>query len=802
MKHFIPLIIISLLVHCDSLHASELTRVSRVDTKDIIQLYFSFDRAPAFSETVNERRINLIFKQTQTVPDLKLFDGDSNIVKILSQAKNDAFVLSLFFRYKPQYHKFTKSSDNKIVFEVLLGNQFSKSYSKLADKLKGLTILDRNSTDTSNPFVLSPYPKDWVSFFSLYEAPVTYDIPVKFSLPPFPIIHLLPTAMTGEQQTLTPEMIEIASRGNWKQLAGLVLEKLQTEPDITRQKMLALTHGEILARASNFDDAFKQLFLLSEHYPDELIGNFAEYMLILIQAIHKNPFTANLEFKNLKKKTSSTNPISPYLHLSMIETALATSQHARLNKLLLQDNIAFPEEVSELIKVRQADYWLAIKQPVKAYVAYSLLEESSPLQTKPYSLNGKCTTLYNRNQFRQSAKCYDQLSSLSLPQNSLGLVVYRAQMARLKFQKSENFTREFTQIESVYQDTEAGKRAALKKIDLTLLQDKSRLRWALMSYRVIGNSSILRNIREEALFKQALILSLLNEKDKSIAMLQQILKEFRYGGITQTVQALLIELLPGQIKKLVDEKKYLEALVLAKQNKVFFQNNWISSKYLEDIADAYSKIGINNEAQRLYLYLIEIVPVDEKEKFYLPMITATFNYGNYTLVEDYGAQYSYNYPEGKFTDSILFFRLQALIAEERVEDALNLLPNPLLGNPLLYNVAASLFYRAGNYERCLNVFKILTQSKAVLSQEELFMYAETLLKTDHFKEAETSFLQITSDNSYFDQSLYRLAELERRKGDEKNALRLFKKIVETGTSDLWKRYAQKELRFADAAARM
>ena len=802
MKYFIPLIIISILVNCDSLLASELARVSRVDTKDIIQLYFSFDNAPAFSETVNERRINLIFKKTQTVPDLKLFEGDSNIVKILSQGKKDDFVLSLFFRYKPQYHKFTRSSDNKIVFEVLLGNQFSKSYSKLADKLKGLTVLDRNSTDTSNPFILSPYPKDWVSFFSLYEAPVTYDIPLKFSLPPFPIIHLLPAAMTGEQQTLTPEMMAIASQGNWRQLSDLVLEKLLAESDITRQKMLALTHGELLARENNFDDAFKQLFLLSEQYPEELIGNFAEYLLILIQAIHEDPFTANLEFRNFEKKISSTNPISPYLHLSMIETALATSQHTRLNKLLLQDNIAFPADVSELIKVRQADYWFAIKQPVKAYVAYSLLEESSPLQTKPYSLNAKCTTLYNRNQFRQSAKCYDQLSLLTLSKNNLGLIQYRAQMARLKFQESETLTKEFTQIESIYQDTEPGNRAALKKIDLALLQDKSRLRWALMSYRVIENSSILRNIREEALFKQALILSLLNEKDKSIAMLQQILREFRYGGITQTVKALLIELLPGQIKKLVDEKKYLEALVLAKQNKVFFQNNWISSKYLEDIADAYGKIGINNEAQRLYLYLIEIVPVGEKEKFYLPMISSTFNYGNYTLVEDYGAQYSYNYPDGKFTDSILFFRLQALVAEERIEDALNLLPNPLLGNPLLYNIAASIFFRTENYERCLNVFKILTQSKALLNQEDQFIYAETLLKTDHFKKAETAFLKITRQNSFFDQSLYRLAELERRKGDEKNALRLFEKIVETGTSDLWKRYAQKELQFADAAARM
>ena len=82
------------------------------------------------------------------------------------------------------------------------------------------------------------------------------------------------------------------------------------------------------------------------------------------------------------------------------------------------------------------------------------------------------------------------------------------------------------------------------------------------------------------------------------------------------------------------------------------------------------------------------------------------------------------------------------------------------------------------------------------------MYGESLLKTEHFSDAENVFLQISKENPFFDQSLYRLAELERRKGQEKKALSLFEKIVETGTSDLWKQYAQKELQFADAAARM
>ena len=82
------------------------------------------------------------------------------------------------------------------------------------------------------------------------------------------------------------------------------------------------------------------------------------------------------------------------------------------------------------------------------------------------------------------------------------------------------------------------------------------------------------------------------------------------------------------------------------------------------------------------------------------------------------------------------------------------------------------------------------------------MYGESLMETEKFADAESSFLQITRENPFFDQSLYRLAELERRKGNEKKALKLFEKIVETGTSDRWKLFASKELQFAAAAARM
>ncbi len=74
-------------------------------------------------------------------------------------------------------------------------------------------------------------------------------------------------------------------------------------------------------------------------------------------------------------------------------------------------------------------------------------------------------------------------------------------------------------------------------------------------------------------------------------------------------------------------------------------------------------------------------------------------------------------------------------------------------------------------------------------------------RTGIFEEAEQAFIAVTKENDFYQQSLYRLAELARQKGNEKKALSFFEKIVETEKNSLWKQYAERELQFAKAAAR-
>lgn len=803
MTRIFPCILLLLSVLQCTAQASELIKVSRTENKDIVQYYFTFDKAPEFTTFASNRRIDLEFANTTYLESVSLGEPNSDIVKILPRPEKNRFIVSLFFRYRPQHHKLSRSGDGKLVFEVLLGNEYSKSYQDLADRLKGLTVLERTTADASNPYLTSPYARNWMSFFSLYESTVTIKVPVKFSTPPFPLIALLPPGGQDNLRILSTEMVELAGHDLWDQLAAKLLAAIQTTTNIETKKMLALTYGEALSRSGKFDAAYRQLYLLKDQYRDEILGTYAEYLLIHLRSVYENPYIADSEYRLLEPSITKDLPLAPYFLLSQIETALASANYPRLNKLLLKDDIAYPKQIAEVVQIRQADYWFVIHQPIKAQAAYQLLGDPPELQKMPFSLGNVCSLYYDQNKFPEAASCYKTLSALVKDESVKSLVDYRQNMAELKMVKGDktSIIDRLLELADTYPHLPAGFLATMKRNDLLFLQNNKWGPQAIETYGIIAKEANSRAIREEALFKQALTHSLLGEAGVSIQLLQQLLREFQTGDVRISAQALLINLLPAEIKRLVDKGEYLQPLILAKQNKNLFQNNWIDSTFLVDIAEAYSQIGIYDEAQKLYLYLIGIMPIKQKEDFFPPMLQATYNQGDFPLVEDYAAQYTYTYPKGRHAEEVLFYRLKALVADERLDEALQLLPEPLPDKRTAYELAATLFFRTDHYDESAQTFKKLAQMKKPLADKEQFMYAESLFRTGKSAEAESVFMGISDQSDYFGQSLYRLAELARQQNNEEKALSFFGTLVETDKNSLWQQYAERELQLAKATTR-
>ncbi|NTW88222.1 MAG: hypothetical protein HGB26_03665, partial [Desulfobulbaceae bacterium] len=550
MKHVLIAIILLITATRIEAEASQLTKVVRLNAKDLVQFFFTFDTTPAFKVTSNNKRVDLIFSDSGLSSTVTFFPPDEDIVKILPLPKTTDLTVSLFFRYKPQKYELTKSADGKIVFEALLGNEYSKTYQELAERLKGVSELSKVSVDFTNPSVQTPYKKDWMSFFSSYESPVEINVPVKFTLPPFPIIRFLPPGLESNLQFLSPEMLELVENRNWAQLGDKILEKLQQTQDLETQKILALTFGEALLHKGDFESSYKQLYLLKEQYRDELLGTYADFLLTHLKAKHQDANIAEYEFQDLEATLGNKSLLSPYLFLAQIEAALASAKYSRLHKLLLRDDVALPDDLQEIVQIRQADYYYAMKQPVKAIAAYQLHANSTILRILPWSLNGYCSSLYQQKKFNDAALCYEQLESVVGDKAILGLISFRKNMAKMKSQEGSSLFTEFAQIDNAYPDTEAGFRAAMKKNDLQYLQNKKYAKQALEKYAEIAEDSTERVVREEAFFKQALVHWQLGEGEKSVDLLQQFLREFQTGDVRISALALLIDILPGEIKNL------------------------------------------------------------------------------------------------------------------------------------------------------------------------------------------------------------------------------------------------------------
>ncbi|HIQ37124.1 MAG TPA: hypothetical protein EYH36_03890 [Desulfocapsa sulfexigens] len=797
-KYLIILIVILVSVPPSAMAQSVLTRINKIQSKSSIELYCSFTKLPVYRSNIRGKRVDFILENTTLKPDFIFFDSDDKIVKILSQYKNNTTILSFFFRYPPQRFDIVPNrDDNKLTVTILPGNQYSLALPDFSSKLAGLTILERTTKDFSNPLIASPYSADWKSFFKLYESKVHFSMPVQFTILPFPAMAYLLPEREANRDLLGEEIYTLAEQKLWHTILPILLEQITKEKDPEIKKKLVLTYGDVLLRDNNFVDAFKQFYLLSEEYAEEEIGIFSKYLLSLLRARFEDPFIADYEMRNLNESIAPSNPLTPYFLISQIETALATEQYSRMHDLLARDDIAYPGDTAMIRNLRQADYWYGTNDLIKAYIGYQLLEKHELLLDKTFSLNGYCDTLYQYKQYQDASRCYTMLSEHIKDKEKLGLITYRKYMAELHYKSPTEMVDYFARIENTYPGTEAGFRGALKKTDLQYLTLENWSETAVLYYNAHAEKSVTRSGREEASFKEALVYRLMKKNIQSVKRIMDFLRDFRKGELHQSAQALLIELFPLVIKEYVANEQYMEALILAKKNRKLFLKNWVDIALLTDIANAYNSIGIYQEASKLYLYLITLSSEDKKEKYYLPLISAAYDHGAYNIVEDYADQYSFRYPKGSFKERILILRVKSMLAEERYQDAIAILPDTIPATEEFSLLAATLYFHENNFEKVIEILDRPMEISGKKLARSNFMLAESFYQLNLFNKSESFFSKIPRESNHHDQAQFRLAEALKKDGQNEASLKIYKDLAETGENPLWVKLAKKELELND-----
>lgn len=770
-----------------------LSKIRMSSSRTTTQIYIALDTLPKYTEVHKGKRIDIILETQLSNTEPVNFQTDDKVVKFLTQEGEDGTILSFFMRYEPQRVKISATENNTLIVDILLGNQFTKTYPELSTKLQGVSIVSEKGKDYNNPYIASQYSGNWRSFFSHYEPEVLTAAPINYTAPPFPIIDFLPD---GFKSDLLPiEVLQLSAENRWNEIVPIMLEQVTTAEDPDVKKHLALVFGEVLLRANMHNDAFKQLYLLKDKYPEDYVGLAAHYLLARLHAERGDTFKADHQFRQLDSSIHQDFALSPFILLSQIETALVTEQLNRAQLLLERDDIALPPRLVKIKKLRQADYWYATQSYIKALVGYQLLEDKNLIGQYPLSLNGYCNTLYYQKKFPEAAQCFDSLSSMITEQEYLGMISLKKAMAELHFKSYKEMYVTFSSIENTYFGTPAGARAALKKTDIRYLTKPSFRKSSVKTYHRLADEGRERTVAEEAALKEAIAYFELGNPTKSIELLMEFERNFHQSPLKSTAQALLIEQLPGQIKKLLEEDKYVDAIVLAKQNREFFGKNWVDISLLGMLANAYHELGIYNEARKLYLFLLNYSAPEEQEKYYFPLLSILYAEGYHDLVEDYATQYIYNYPTGTNKNQIVLIHLKSLIAEGKNRQALDLLNDGIPKLPEIEKISASLYFGYNQFGKTIALLSPYFENNQLNSDDEIYMLAESLFQNNQMDLAGQLFSKIKSNDKFHDQACYRLAMIARQSGNREESLKLLSEIVEKGNDPLWQKLAKKDREF-------
>ncbi|MCB2214695.1 MAG: tetratricopeptide repeat protein [Desulfobulbaceae bacterium] len=798
MKRFVVLIIITVLLSSTTAitagGASILERISKSESREQVQVFLGFDRLPRHDEKRSDRRFDIILHDTVPADKLTVFEQDETIVKILTSVHEEATVVSFFFRYPPQKATVSTDNDRTLVLEILPGNRFSKTYDEVSRQLSGITLLDREGPDYTNPLLSSPYAHDWRSFFYTYETEPTLTAPVSFTIPDFPLVAAILPGETDYRELLDGQLLERVDRQSWAEMAPLLEQRLQATQDLQTGKYLALLYGDVLLRMNHFEGAYKQLYLLRQSYPEEQVGVLAAYLLAILLAVNDDPYTADSELRALAQKFPPRHPLTPHYLISLAETSLATRQFEQLRRVLERTDVAYPPPLLAVRALRQADLLYATDRSVQAFVSYRLLPDPVALRQRPFSLNAFCATLYEQKNWQETTSCYQDLTQILTERQSLGMASFRTAMAGLhRGDASTEIAIQLGRIEDTFPNTEAAFRAAVKHTDLRYLDDSAWHPTAQTYYHALAEESPYRAVSGEAYFKEALLYHLHNDDATAIVKLMTLTRNIRSGSIVPHAEALLIQILPGEIRRLIEAGSYLEAVVLSRQNRRFFDNNWFDTALLTDLALAHERLGSYREALDLYLYLASQATSSEREQFYLPLARSAYARGDFSLVEDFADQYNFNFPDGRYAHDILLLKIKSLYMTDQFDRALKLLPEPLPDRPDFKELAATLHFHAQQFETTANLLEELARSADEPTDETVFMRAESLFQIGRNDEATELFRRCRDQATCRGQSLYRLSQLAERRGDTREALNLLQELAETTDDSLWRQLAQKEL---------
>lgn len=753
----------------------------------LTEITLKFSEPADFSIDSSGQRIDVLIQQGDLSRNFKNLLENEDIIKTTLAKDSNNLLLSLFLRRFPESVKARfNPPDSATSIEILWGEPTGKNPGIVLDQ-PGSPVVTSSATMLLKEIPNLPtYHRSWREFFHDYHTPLIIKTKLDISIPDLP-------GLTIQEQTRVPNTyLNLFRAGNQRELLKLwsaQAGKPAAGPQVQEQVYLVARTAVM-----NGTPQLAEALLSQQHAPEREDQLYSRWYLLLAYSYAENarPYLSLATLDDRLPNLADDHPLFAAYTLLRAENLLAVGQTKPAIDLLSSLRQRHADFQAERIEVRLADASFKAN-PGNTYSVYlRLLDQENPELWNSYSLEKFGRLAVAERNWQLARRIYQSLETL-LPEEADRNLAYFAELYCSYMLGDElGALEKLTDLELSAAGTEAELRCRLRILDhwLPKLSQEMALD-KIQQYISIIPATPNFALREEAAFKIALVYVITGDRSRAIKQLETILEEFTSGQLTGETQALLVELLPAEISKLINDRWGIKALSLLERHKALLSARRLEKSLLIQIACAYLEVGLPDKARRIHLYLLAEAKnsADRAKALYL-LASDSLADGHFPQALHDARSYLAEYPHGKELGKVLRIMTSAINEGPDPDgpEHLQRLSDPPK-EPQYLQWDAKRFWRTG---RPAETLKYLTMSEAItpLPPQCLLLKAEAAFRLKHYSRARVDFEKLLDNPQMRDQATYRLAEIMLVNNFIDDARALLEELVMGATSPRWQKLAQ------------
>lgn len=769
-----------------------LLEVKRKNDLDSLSLEFNFNEIPNYKIEKSGQRVDLILKNTVASPDLRSLKDDGQLIKILFAQKPQDLVVSLLLRQVPARAIIQpKTSPPRLALDLFWEQNHVRP--AIAFRIAGLPT-PRPGAATASVKPTSRYSGQWQQFFKSYYFPIDLQGSINFTLGAWP------PPPEEEINNLPPLITQKIFKGDWNGLLEVLDHPESGTTAIASDHQKTVLRSEAFLRIGELDQALASLVAAKQEAFDGPLKGRAILLMSYLKAASGSFYQANNLLANAKPMLAADAKLKPYQLLLIAEIALATGKPGLAEKVLQGKDDSWPESLKLIRERRLFESKSGIGDIDQALNYYRNLKKlHQVLAGDTFSLACAAKVFFHGGDYGNAGMLYRRLATTLEDPSEQALAKFAAALSVYKETPGGGTALDiFDRIRQEFPGEEAGYRAKMMTLDIqTLAAKDSNIFDLVRGYGEIAAHASIRELREEAAFKEALIMAQRGRSRQSIKALRQFCQDFSSGILRPEAEALLTELLPKVIQDLMDKGDEISALILVEQNRDLLLSRGLNQSFLFDLARASSRLGLADRASKILLYLFDDKNTEvSKERFYPPLLKALWEENQFDMVESYARHYQENFPEGIYRGQVFLYHIKALKEMGKLKEAEKLLSSSNRPrNQAIDLEEARILSTLKNDEALVASAKISLLGKEPL-QETLLLQAEALRRSGRPAQAWQLYQKLL-EGPFGDQVLYRSAQLKLAEGEKEAGLKILRQLAEKGKEELWRKLAEENLKMAN-----